>query len=768
MRAILLALCAVPAFAGTVQMPVSCTKPDGMAVDPKGRLVIAAPNNDRRQPGAIFRVDAPGGPAVKWLEVPAHPETGYAQPMGVCFGPEGELYVCDCNEKGRGRLLRITLENDRFASCETIAEGLDNANGVKCLNGRLYLTQAFLYGVKRADGAATSGLYMFAATDRNVRVRNRPDDPQCVFSDVTRNPSVTCGLNGVAVDSKGNVYVGNYGDGRVWKLTPGKDGRIVERVEFVSAAAGVKTPDGLCVDAGDNLYIADMRGDAAWKVTPAGAVSAVRIGGFNRPSEPCVWKGTLYVSDYGGTTLQTIALGDAAFGAKYRALWNDEIERGIAERIERHRKADFTAEGFPAGAEVRVRQETSAFQFGANMFLFGQLGSEKMNAAYRAAFTGLFNAATIPFYWQGFEPIRGVYRYLPSTEADSEKFWNAFDFDGDDPYFRIEYRRPSPSVLIDFCRKNGISAHGHALIYMAYVPKWLDDARWTRDDMEKLMTGHIRTIAALAKDSVDQWDVVNESTGRGPTCTEDHPDDAVSWFEMTHRVKCPMPPDYTFRSFKTAEAAFPFGVRLAINDAWPTNQCYPAFAKSLVDRGAKIDIVGLQRHIFKPAQLLAVAKGELDVLPSGTAWGPQTELRQLAALDRVGKPIHISEITVPSPRGLDGLSDVEADAIQARVLRDQYRLWFSWPSVYRITYWNLVDGTGAKNEQMSSGWFNRDMSRKRVWYAMNNLINHEWRTDVKVNADASGRIAFRGFKGRYRLSWMSSDGKPATRTVLLK
>ena len=304
----LIALCAFPALAGLIQMPPSCTTPDGMCVSPEGKLVIAAPNNARTQPGAIFTLDAPGGTPVKWFEVPALEETGYSQPMGVCFGPEGELYVCDCNKKGLGRLLRFTFRDGQVAGCETVADHLDNANGVKYWKGRLYLTQAFLYGVERTDGAATSGIYMFNATDRNVRVGNRPTDPQCVFSDVTRNPKIKCGLNGVAIDSKGNLYTGNYGDGRIWRLKLGDDGKVAEATEFVPASAGVKTPDGLCVDAADNLYVADMFGVAAVKVTPAGEVVFLQKGGFVKPSEPCAWKGSLYVANYGATTLAELPL----------------------------------------------------------------------------------------------------------------------------------------------------------------------------------------------------------------------------------------------------------------------------------------------------------------------------------------------------------------------------------------------------------------------------------------------------------------------------
>ena len=292
----------------TIQMPAACTNPDGMCVDAKDRLVIAAPNNDRGQPGAIFRLDVPGGTPYKWFEVPVNPASGYAAPMGVCFGPDGALYVCDNQKEAQGRLLRITFKDDKVDVCETVAVGLDNANGVKYLNGRLYLTQAFLYGVKRADGAATSGLYVFSATDRNVKVGNTPSDPQCVFSDTTANPQIRGGLNGVAIDKKGLIYTGNYGDGRLWRLTPGADGRIARKELLLRGGDGIVTPDGLCTDSAGVVYVADMRGNAALSILADGRVRCVRKGGFCRPSEPCVWRGELYIANYGGTTLERLPL----------------------------------------------------------------------------------------------------------------------------------------------------------------------------------------------------------------------------------------------------------------------------------------------------------------------------------------------------------------------------------------------------------------------------------------------------------------------------
>ena len=323
-RQVVAAACALAAAcslaAAKVQMPPACTNPDGLAVDPKGRLAIAAPNNDRRQPGAIFRLDEPGGAPRLWFKVPPHPETGVAAPMGICFGPEGEMYICDNQKDSKGRLLRVAFADDRPVAFETVACGLENANGVKYLDGRLYMTSAFLRKLPREDGLLPSGLYMFSAADRNVRVTNTAADPQLVFTDHTAG-KVRVGLNGVAVDARGTIYVDNYGDARVWKLTPGPDGRIAAAELF--AWQGMKTPDGLCVDAEGNVYTADMQGDAAVRIDRNGVAHVLAKGCFTRPSEPCVWRGCLYVSDYGATTLTAIPLAaEAPFGLTAERLEN--------------------------------------------------------------------------------------------------------------------------------------------------------------------------------------------------------------------------------------------------------------------------------------------------------------------------------------------------------------------------------------------------------------------------------------------------------------
>lgn len=449
------------------------------------------------------------------------------------------------------------------------------------------------------------------------------------------------------------------------------------------------------------------------------------------------------------------------FGPEWRKQWSPKAEKTIDDRIEKFRKADASATGLPPGAQVKIDQISSKFLFGAHMFNFDQLGSDAMNDAYRAAFTNLFNAATLAFYWKEFEPVEGRPRYAAGPR-DLPEFWNTFDFAHDEPEQFVEWRRPAPDRPIDFCRRNGIAMHGHAILYVAWTPDWVWKKAKTPELARGLFDRRVADIARHYGDTIGQWDVVNESVNR--KSSKENPDDAENWYQAKH-PDLVLPPEFTRRAFEVASQNFPPSVRLAINDAWSMqNDAYAAFAKKLVKQGAKIDVVGYQKHIFRPPNLLTIASG-YPCLTNSQTWNLDEEERRLAEIDEMGLPVHISEITIPSPRGLAGLTDAEADEIQAKVTRAYYRFWFSWPSVDRITYWNLVDGMGIRHERMSSGWYNRDMTKKRVWHVMHDLIHNEWRTHLACTVNANGTIAWRGFRGRYRLSWTDTDGQPQTRIV---
>ena len=96
--------------------------------------------------------------------------------------------------------------------------------------------------------------------------------------------------------------------------------------------------------------------------------------------------------------------------------------------------------------------------------------------------------------------------------------------------------------------------------------------------------------------------------------------------------------------------------------------------------------------------------------------------------------------------------------IQAVIAQNLYRLWFSIKPMIGITWWNVVDGCGYKGEPSVSGLFTRNMDPKPSFYALNNLINHEWKTNLTVKADKNGQIKFRGYKGNYKITWTDKSG----------
>ncbi len=406
---------------------------------------------------------------------------------------------------------------------------------------------------------------------------------------------------------------------------------------------------------------------------------------------------------------------------EYFALWNREVQSKIDQNIDQYRKADAEIQinNIKSGTRIIVEQIDHLFLFGGNIFLFGDMKSKEMNERYENTFGSLFNAATIPFYWKTLEPVKGKPRY----NEDSS----------------YEYRRPPTDPVTAFCESRGINMNGHAIIYGMRRwghPSWMPD---NRKEMEPLFEAHVRELATRYKGRIHRWDVVNEP------------------IDQANRGI--MPDDYTYKTFRWAMKYFPDSVQFNINDCdihWGPSMRYVEIIRDLCDRGIRIDNVGIQMHIFNPEESRKIAEGA-DILTADKNYAV------LDCLRGAEKPIHISEVTISAPD-----ESVRGLKIQAEITRNLYRLWFSYPSVMGITWWNVVDGGAADGEPSISGLYDREMNLKPVYYVLDNLINHEWRTNLCIKSDKSGIIKFRGFKGRYRLIWKDKSGKERVTEFYLK
>lgn len=314
------------------ELPECCPTPDGMAIDADGNLVVACPNyGDASQPACLIKIDGQGR-VTKLADVPPLRKTKRACPMGITFGPGGELYVCDNQnwptgngengEINQGRILRLKIRDGKIARTRIIAKGISHPNGVRYRDGRLYVTVSLLPKVKRDDGLLTSAVYVFPADGKNIQVSNTLADEQILATFVTLNRHCQYGADGLVFDSQGNLYVGNFGDGAIHKITFDETGEVKSNTIFAktdhdyaldsnepgfldkATKAMMRTTDGICVDADDNIYVADFSNNAVAKVAPCGKITVLAQNGdtdgsgglMDQPGEPIVWNGKLVVT----------------------------------------------------------------------------------------------------------------------------------------------------------------------------------------------------------------------------------------------------------------------------------------------------------------------------------------------------------------------------------------------------------------------------------------------------------------------------------------
>ncbi len=462
----------------------------------------------------------------------------------------------------------------------------------------------------------------------------------------------------------------------------------------------------------------------------------------------------------------------------YWKLWNPEVQSKIDQDIEKYRKADavLKLDGLSAGTAIKVEQISHDFIFGANIFNFNQLGTEERNRKYKELFGTLFNSATIPFYWKTFEMQPNRPRFKEEY-WDTEEYWNNVA----KPKLEPHWRRPATDPIVEFCKSKGIHLHGHNIIWgntKWQLPEWIFDKfcpdeekanlnRLTKEELSKLTPEQIENLAPVYfkemtrlykkrvvelahyySDRIDSWDVVNESA-------TDYHGQSVTGDPVCKSTYGLMPGDYTYMTFKLADKVFPKNVQLFIND-YANNENYANQVIDLLSHGCRIDVMGSQMHLFNPQQCIDIADGKLIESPK-QVWDIMN------TISKAEIPIHLSEITITSPG-----DDERGREIQAIIARNLYRIWFSIKNMMGITWWNVVDDCGAPGEPTISGLFTRNMEPKPAYYALNKLINDEWKTSTTVVVDKNSIARFRGFKGRYRISWKNSAGEEQIAEFYLK
>ncbi len=360
--------------------------------------------------------------------------------------------------------------------------------------------------------------------------------------------------------------------------------------------------------------------------------------------------------------------------------------------------------GDPLGnSQIHISQTNHAFLFGCGAFDFIPyvMNKEERYKQLTDSWLEIFNYATLPFYWGGYEPEEGKPNYDKLMKTAK------------------------------YLQSKGVKVKGHPLCWHTECAKWL--MKYDNDTILKKQLERIdREVTGFAG-IIDMWDVINEVVIMP---VFDKYDNAVTRIcKEKGRVSL------IREVFARAHESNPDAI-LLLND-FNTSVNYEILIDGCLNAGVPISAIGIQSHQHQGY------------------WGREKLEEVLERFSGFGIPIHFTENTLISgdimPSFIEDLNDWQVDSWpttpageerQAKEIEEMYRILFAHPLVEAITTWDYTDGAWLK---APSGFVREDGSRKPSFEMLKKLVKQEWWTDFTVTTDADGHATVEAFKGDYHI-----------------
>ena len=254
--------------------------PGGIAVDGSGNLYVGdAANNTIRivSPTGVTTTLA-GTPGITGTADGAGTDALFYNPRGVAVDGSGNVYVADANNNTIRKVTPAGVVST-LAGSPGLSGTSDGSGGTALFNGPRFLA---------LDGSGN--IYVSDYGNNTVRKVT----PAGVVSTLAGSPGLSgsadgggsdarfLGPGGVAVDRSGNVYVADSGNSTIRMITAaglvttlaGSPG-LSGTNDGIGGEALFSGPEGLALDANANLYVTDNYNSVIRMVTPAGLVTTI-------------------------------------------------------------------------------------------------------------------------------------------------------------------------------------------------------------------------------------------------------------------------------------------------------------------------------------------------------------------------------------------------------------------------------------------------------------------------------------------------------------
>jgi arylsulfatase A-like enzyme len=302
-------------------------------------------------------------------------------------------------------------------------------------------------------------------------------------------------------------------------------------------------------------------------------------------------------------------------------------------------------------------------------------------------------------------------------EVYKKTFKEAFEYAGFANMYKIKHKKRAKErtpEIISWLNKNNIGLRGHALVWERdkFMPKNLAKYVEQKDSL-KLIEGLESYVAyACTVYNVMEWDVLNEPRDNHDLNDMTVQNTFVYWFKTADKYR--KDPNVKFFINENKVVSAPYKMADA------NLKIYHNHIKTILDAGAPLEAIGFQTRFRQYIE-------------------PEEIYRRLTLFEDFNLPMLGTEFEIVD-NNIQKFSDEE----RAKLTEEVMTVYFSHPKVIGLYYWTPfsdqnkalfdLDGNPYKNGEV---WLNKIK---------------EWTTNVTLKTDENGKVSFRGYKGKYKIT----------------